>query len=69
MLVRASSVAAVIACCAVALTAQVFRAGVELVPLNVSVTDGTKFVGDLEESEFEVFEDGTKQAISFFSRK
>ena len=69
MLLRASSVAAVIACFVAALTAQVFRAGVELVPLNVSVTDGTKFVGDLEESEFEVFEDGTKQTISFFSRK
>jgi len=33
------------------------------------VTDGTKFIGDLEENEFEVFEDGVKQAVSFFSRK
>jgi Ca-activated chloride channel family protein len=69
MLLRVSSVAAVIACLAVAVTAQVFRAGVELVSLNVSVTDGTKFIGDLEENEFEVFEDGTKQTISFFSRR
>ena len=69
MLLRASSIAAVIACLAAGLTAQVFRAGVELVPLNVSVTDGTKFIGDLQENEFEVFEDGVKQTITFFSRK
>src|SRR5215210_1799976 len=69
MLLRASSVAAVIACLTIGVTAQVFRAGVELVSLNVSVTDGNKFVGDLQQSEFEVFEDGTKQSISFFSRK
>ncbi len=61
--------AAVIACLTVAVAAQRFRAGVELVSLNVSVTDGAKFVGDLEENEFEVFEDGVKQAISFFSRR
>ena len=69
MLLRASSVAAVIACLTIGVTAQVFRAGVELVSLNVSVTDGNKFVGDLQQSEFEVFEDGTKQSITFFSRK
>jgi Ca-activated chloride channel family protein len=69
MLFRASSIAAVVACLAVAVNAQRFRAGVELVSLNVSVTDGTKFISDLEENEFEVFEDGVKQAVSFFSRK
>jgi len=69
MLLRASSVAAVVACLTVAVSAQRFRAGVELVSLNVSVTDGTKYVGDLEENEFEVFEDGVKQTVSFFSRK
>ena len=45
------------------------RSGVELVSLNVSVTDGSKFVADLEQGDFEVFEDGAKQAVSFFSRK
>ena len=48
-----------------------FRAGVELVSLNVTVTDGTKdakYVTDLEQDDFEVFEDGAKQAITFFSR-
>ncbi len=44
-----------------------FRAGVEIVSLNVTVTDGTKYVTGLEQDDFEVFEDGTKQSISFFS--
>jgi Ca-activated chloride channel family protein len=46
------------------------RSGVELVSLNVSVTgtDG-KFVTDIEQTEFEVFEDGARQNITFFSRK
>ena len=30
--------------------------------------DGAKYVGDLSESDFEVFEDGAKQALTFFSR-
>ena len=45
------------------------RSGVELVSLNVSVTTGSKYVTDLEQKEFEVFEDGVKQSISFFSRR
>jgi Ca-activated chloride channel family protein len=46
------------------------RSGVELVSLNVSVTSGDgKFVTDLEQNEFEVFEDGARQSITFFSRK
>ena len=30
--------------------------------------EGTRYVSDLEESDFEVYEDGAKQAITFFSR-
>ena len=46
------------------------RSGIELVSLNVSVADGNgKYVTDLEQEEFEVFEDGAKQSITFFSRK
>jgi Ca-activated chloride channel family protein len=45
------------------------RSGVELVSLNVSVTESGKYVADLGEPDFEIFEDGAKQAISFFSRK
>src|SRR5687767_13266536 len=54
---------------AAGVSAQRFKAGVELVSLNVSVSDGSKFITDLEEQEFEVFEDGAKQAVSFFSRR
>ena len=44
-----------------------FRAGVEIVSLSVTVTDGTKYVTGLEQDDFEVFEDGARQSISFFS--
>jgi Ca-activated chloride channel family protein len=48
---------------------QRIRSGVELVSLNVTVTDGSgKYVTDLEEGEFEVFEDGARQKLTFFSR-
>jgi Ca-activated chloride channel homolog len=46
-----------------------FRAGVEVVSLNVTVTDGTtRYVTDLTAADFNVFEDGVKQDVSFFSR-
>jgi Ca-activated chloride channel family protein len=45
-----------------------FRAGVELVSLSVTVTDGAKYVTALDQDDFEVFEDGARQAITFFSR-
>jgi len=46
------------------------RSGVELVSLNVSVTGAEgKYITDLEQTEFEVFEDGARQNITFFSRK
>jgi Ca-activated chloride channel family protein len=46
-----------------------FRGGVELVSLNVTVTDGSqKYVTDLSQDDFNVFEDGVKQDVSFFSR-
>ena len=48
---------------------QRFRAGVELVSLNVTVTDGTgRYVTDLGQEDFEVYEDGAKQTLTFFSR-
>jgi Ca-activated chloride channel homolog len=47
---------------------QRFRGGVDLVSLTVTVTDGSRYVTDLEEPEFEVFEDGVKQPLTFFSR-
>lgn len=44
-----------------------FRSGIELVSLNVTVTDGAKYVTGLTQDDFEVFEDGSKQTLSFFS--
>ncbi|MCC7417615.1 MAG: VWA domain-containing protein [Acidobacteria bacterium] len=47
-----------------------FRAGVELVSLNVTVTEGasSRFVTDLTQDDFEVYEDGVKQDLTFFTR-
>ena len=48
---------------------QRIRSGVELVSLNITVTDaGGKYALDLTEPDFEVFEDGAKQKLTFFSR-
>jgi Ca-activated chloride channel homolog len=48
---------------------QRIRSGVELVSLNVTATDGQgKYATDLNEEEFEVFEDGAKQKLTFFSK-
>ena len=47
-----------------------FRAGVEVVSLNVTVTDqANRYVSDLESGDFAVFEDGVEQEITFFTRK
>ena len=44
-----------------------FRTGVDLVALNVVVTDAAeKFVSGLVSSDFAVFEDGVQQDVSFF---
>jgi Ca-activated chloride channel family protein len=45
-----------------------FRSGVDLVALNVVVTDPEqKFVGGLEPGQFTVLEDGVPQQVSFFA--
>ena len=62
---------AVAVACATGLAAQGqrIRSGVELVSLNVTVTDGAgKYITDITEEEFEVFEDGAKQKLTFFSK-
>jgi VWFA-related protein len=47
-----------------------FRSGIDIVSLNVTVTDASNhYVTDLAESDFSVFEDGVKQNITFFSRR
>lgn len=46
-----------------------FRAGVDLVSLNVTVSDGGgKYITDLTAEDFNVFEDGVKQEVTFFNR-
>jgi len=46
-----------------------FRAGVDLVSLNVTVADaGGHYVTDLSQEDFSVFEDGAKQDVTFFSK-
>ena len=47
-----------------------FRAAIDIVSLNVTVTDGVNhYVTDLEQPEFQIFEDGVRQNITFFSRR
>jgi Ca-activated chloride channel family protein len=63
--------ASIVAAAAPALDAQQsrFRAGIEIVSLNVTVTDpNNRFVRDLERTEFEVYEDGVRQDVTFFTR-
>ena len=46
----------------------IFRSGVDLVTLNVIVTDEkNKFVTGLSQKDFVVFEDGVQQDLSFFA--
>ncbi len=48
---------------------QVFRAGVEMVSLNVTAVDSQgRYVTDLGQEDFGVFEDGAKQELSYFNR-
>ncbi len=68
-----SAVAAI--CAATILAAQApqqpaFRAGVDVVSLNVTVTEGggSRYVTDLTQGEFNVYEDGVKQDVTFFNK-
>jgi Ca-activated chloride channel homolog len=46
-----------------------FRAGVDLVSLNVTVIDGTQhYITSLTQRDFLVYEDGVKQELTFFNR-
>ena len=49
--------------------AQVYRGGTDTVLLNVTVTDATgRFIPDINQDEFQIFEDNQPQAITVFSR-
>jgi Ca-activated chloride channel family protein len=46
-----------------------FRTGVDIVSLNVTVSEGaSRYVTDLDAPNFSVFEDGVKQDVTFFNR-
>ena len=46
-----------------------FRAGIELVTLHVTVTDKSRgYVTDLNPADFAVFENGRRQEVAFFQR-
>ena len=46
-----------------------FRAGVDIVSLNVTVTDPQqKYITDLTQDDFQIFEDGVKQDVTLFNR-
>ena len=45
-----------------------FRADVEAVNLSVSIADGARYVTDLAQGDFEVYEDGVRQEVSLFSQ-
>lgn len=48
---------------------QVFRAGVDVVSLNVTVVDSQNhFVTDLDQADFSILEEGIPQEILYFSR-
>ena len=48
----------------------VFGAGIEVINLNVSVTDARgRYVTDLVKNDFAVFEDGVRQELSIFNHE
>ncbi len=74
---RAASFAAFVGMLALSTAGQTpqipsFRSSIDVVSLNVTVTEAgvgaPRYVTDLTQSEFEVFEDGVKQDISVFNR-
>jgi Ca-activated chloride channel homolog len=64
---RLAIAAALVVAATAALAGQRLRSGVDLVTLNVTVTEGAKYVTDLAQEDFDIFEDGAQQAITFFS--
>lgn len=47
-----------------------FRAGVDMVSLNVTVADASnRYVTDLDQGDFNVFEDGVRQDVTFFNKR
>ena len=52
-----------------ALPQRPFRSGIDVVSMNVTVTDaGRRYVTDLNGDDFQVFEDGRPQRVTFFQK-
>jgi Ca-activated chloride channel homolog len=70
LLALIGAIAAGAALAAAAQQPSTFRTGVEVVSLTVTVTDqaNQRFITDLERDDFQVFEDGVKQELTFFTR-
>jgi Ca-activated chloride channel family protein len=64
----AAGLGAAVVLAAAPVLAQRFRVGIDIVSLNVTVTgaDG-RYVTDLGQDDFQVYEDGIQQTVSFFS--
>jgi Ca-activated chloride channel homolog len=46
-----------------------FRAGVDVISMNVTVTDASRhYVTDLDRQDFQIFEDGRPQQMTFFQK-
>jgi Ca-activated chloride channel family protein len=45
-----------------------FRSGIDVVSLNVTVAQGQRYVTDLEQGDFNVYEDGVQQNVTFFNK-
>ena len=46
-----------------------FRSAIDVVSMNVTVTDSSnRYITDLTEKDFEIFEDGVKQELTLFNR-
>jgi Ca-activated chloride channel family protein len=46
-----------------------FRSGIDVVGMNVTVTDGTRhYVTDLDREDFQILEDGRLQRVTFFQK-
>jgi hypothetical protein len=46
-----------------------FRTAIDVVSMNVTVTDqSNRYITDLTEKDFEIYEDGVKQELTIFNR-
>jgi Ca-activated chloride channel homolog len=45
-----------------------FRSGIDVVSLNVTVAQGQHYITDLEQGDFNIYEDGVQQNVTFFNK-